>query len=232
MNEELGMLFSNIQSLLAEIGQALGIGGQAPAQPAADQTAEMQKQEMTDEEKKKQEDLAKGLEETPSDGVTATDSAETRADETATDISEENTNEVAKALFAILKGTMDKKDASKPKIEKSSSNEVLAEMTKVLKQLAVNQTEIQKKQTDTESAIMNILKGLKIADEVEKSIQTQPVQKGLNNPKDNEQIAKLLKALTSKGEEEKTETAFDRSQYVQKSLRNPEILKALTGIKG
>jgi hypothetical protein len=230
MNEELGMLFSNIQSLLAEIGQALGIG-QAPAQPAADQSAEMQKQEMTDEEKKKQEEMAKGLEQTPSDGVTANDKAETRIEEPASDITEENVDEVAKSLVKILKGAMDKKDASKPKVEKSNNNEVLAEMTKVLKQLATNQSEIQKKQTDTESAIMNILKGLKIADEVEKSIQ-RPIQKGLNDPKGNEQVAMLLKALTNKGGEEKTETAFDRSQYVQKSLRNPEILKALTGIKG
>jgi hypothetical protein len=173
--------------------------------------------------------MQKTLDQTPSEGVTANDSAEERADEAASDTTEENVDDVAKALAVILKQKMDKKHSAKPKIQKSNDNEVLAEMTKVLKQLAQNQNEMQQKQSDTETAIMNILKGLKIADEVEKSIQ--PENKGLNNPKDNEQVANLLKALTKgKEKEEDTDSPYKRSEYVQKKLRNPDILKALTGV--
>jgi hypothetical protein len=228
MNEELGMLLSNIQSLLTEIGQALGIG-QAPAQPEAPEIQEAAKQEGEEEEKDPNE-MQKTLDQTQSEGVTANDSAEERADEAASDTTEENVDDVAKALAVILKQKMDKKDSAKPKIQKSNDNEVLAEMTKVLKQLANNQNEMQQKQSDTETAIMNILKGLKIADEVEKSIQ--PENKGLNNPKDNEQVANLLKALSQGKDkkEEDTDSPYKRSEYVQKKLRNPDILKALTGV--
>ncbi len=233
MNEELMSLLGNIQALLNEIKQALG--GQSAETPPVNANANATKQqELTDEEKKKKEEemktAKKGIENTPSAGVDANDDSKKRIEEEP-GVNEENIKDVTKALGLILK-EFNKKNDNKMDIQKSTSdNEVLKDITDVLKQLASNMSNLQKKQETSEEAIMHILKGLKIADEVEKSLSQQQtqVQKGLNNVPDNEKMKNFIKSLiTNNKQDEHESTSFGRREFVQKGLRDINLLKAMT----
>ncbi|MCJ7507835.1 MAG: hypothetical protein MUO85_03775 [candidate division Zixibacteria bacterium] len=242
--EELMTLLGNVQALLDEIKQTIG-GGQPKTETAPPVVAAKAETAMTEEEKKKKEEelkaktasmAKKAVENTPSAGVDANDDSKKRIEEEP-GVNEENVKDVAKQLGVFLKQFKSKNDNSFSVQKDTTNSDMFKEITDVLKQLASNQSNIVKRQETTDEALMNILKGLKIADEVEKSLsiaQKQPVQKGLTNGVDNEKMVNLIKSLTKndkiKSDEEHEPTAFGRSNFIRKSLHNVDVLKALTGI--
>jgi hypothetical protein len=239
-SNELVTILGNIDSLLNEIKQALGINAGAGEETnkavveenPKDKENQGSEQEMQPANKSK---LKKAVLETPSEGTTASDDAEKRQEEDASKVSTDNVKDLEKSLIMTLKSFLNKNE-NKPNVTKDNgNNKILSDMSEVLKQLALNQSEIQKKQNDTDLAIMNVLKGLKIADEVEKSIvdtEKNKVQKGFTNSVDNEKMAKFVKSLidVNKDDNEPTNfTAQGRNDSIQKSLHNVDILKALIG---
>jgi hypothetical protein len=216
MNEELMNLLANIQALLTEVSQTLGGGQQeAPVQEA---------EEPKVEDKNNPQVAQKAVVETTNDDVDANASADERLNDDNTETSQKNTEEMAKSILDALSKQIVEKEA---KIEKSNNDKVLTDIATAIKAMASNQVAIQNQTKENETAIMNVLKALKIENEVLKIVEpAKPVQKGLNA--DNDNMEKLIKALTGKKEED-TNTPRERDEYVQKNLRDVNVLKYFTG---
>jgi hypothetical protein len=247
-SNEIVTMIGNIDALLNEIKQALGLNQGAGEEGATEATmneedqgnqqvaakGKFRKGDAANEDKKDDEKIAekcnKAVVETGSDGVTANDSADERQEEEATDTSEENMDKLAKALMTVMGGSVQKTKKVNPnaRIEKA-----LADIATVLKSMANEQNVLKSKQSETELALVNVLKGFGIADEVIKNVETpkkQVVQKGYTNSVDNERMTTFLKSLVGKEESNTNKfTAQARNEDVMKSLRSPEMLNYLIG---
>ena len=217
MNEELMNMLANIQALLNEVTQTLG-GGQ-------EETVVQETEEPEIEDKDNPQIAQKAVVETTNDDVDANATAEERLNDDNTETSQKNTEEMAKSILDALSKQIVKKEA---KIQKSNNDKALTDIATAIKAMASNQVAIQNQTKENETAIMNVLKALKIENEVLKIVEPakKPVQKGLNA--DNDNMEKLIKALTGKREED-TNTPRERDEYVQKNLRDINVLKYFTG---
>jgi len=218
MNEELMTLLANIQALLNEVSQALGAGQESQPMEAAEPDTGVD----PEEQKKPPYMAQKAVVETTNDDVDANAPADERLNDDNTETSQENTDEMAKSILdAISKFAVKKEE----KVDKS--DKVLQEIATALKAMASNQVVMKNQVATQDEAIKNILKGLKIEDEVLKIVETaKPVQKGLNA--DNDNMERLIKALTGKKEED-TQTPMERENYVRKNLKDINVLKYFTG---
>jgi ATP-dependent Clp protease ATP-binding subunit ClpA len=231
-NEELVTLLGNIQALLNEVSQALGSGqAQAGAQVNSAQ---------------------KSVEATSDDAVNANDPAKTRLDGDNEEDSQKNKEELAKSIATAvvnqLKKQEEKKDEGKKDdkedkedkkgdiVEKSQNDKIISDIASAMKLMASNQAELKNQVKENETAVLNVLKALKIEDEVLKGIETPKaaiVQKGLNDSGDNEKMQTLLKSLLGKKEEEVvTDTPQKREEFVRKNMTDVNVLKYFTGQLG
>lgn len=224
-NEQMTLL-NNILSLLKEIMQT----GDEVIEPAdltegtpAEFSMLKEEEDVTEEysEEIDEEELKKDLTSTESDSATANDDAEERVEDPEPDASQENVQEVAKMLQMFKKMNAVKKSK---KIDPSTR--ILNDLVKVTKSIA-------DKQKTTDDALINVLKGLGIADEIEKSnnIQVKTVTKGLNDTADvNKTLEYLVNAI--KGNEKTKETLQgDNIGEVRKSFKNVDFLKGLIAPK-
>lgn len=229
-NEQMTLL-NNILSLLKEIMQT----GDEVIEPADNtegaptefsmfkEDKEDKEEDVTEEysEEIDEEDLKKDLTSTESDGATANDDAEERVEDPEPEASQTNMQEVAKMLQMFKKMNAVKKSK---KIDPSAR--ILNDLVKVTKSIA-------DKQKTTDNALINVLKGLGIADEIEKAnnLQAEVVTKGLNNTADvNKTLEYLVNAI--KGNEKNKETLQgDNINEVRKSFKNVDFLKGLIAPK-
>lgn len=219
MDGEISTLLNNNLALLQEIKQMLEGGQSAPEQNNILENQNMTKAENEGSPEDEKEDAAelaqKALVQSETDSADANDSPEDRIDEQKPEATEENAKEVAKQLMRLLGG--------KAPVKKSlvnPSDKIQQETLKVLKAMAV-------KQQETEQAIVNILKGMGIADEVKKSVDyqaQQTVRKTQNN--DVKELAQVFKDFLSVSQGKESEN-LSKDQKVRKTLSNPSILAGL-----
>lgn len=219
-NEQMTLL-NNILSLLKEIMQTgdevLEPSDLTEGAPAEFSLLKEDNIEEGPEEESNEDDLKKDLTSTESEGATANDDAEERIEDPEPEASQANMQEVAKMLQMFKKiNTVKKSKKINP------STRVLNELVKTTKSIA-------NKQKITDEALINVLKGLGIADEIEKAnnIQAEVVTKGFNDTADvNKTLEYLANAI--KGNENKEETLRgDNMGEVRKSFRNVDFLKGL-----
>jgi hypothetical protein len=219
--QDLNSLISQLQQMISsESGPAM-----QPDNPLSDQQPDAEKGTGTTEDDQM---IEKGLETTPSDGATANDNSDTRVADPQTPQGDVNEKEVTKATKALLE--MLQKNNQNKGIQKSISNpdtqvlNTLNEIVKVTKSLT-------EKVNDQEIAMKNILEGLGVVEQVEKSYQidnnnNNQVQKGLRNQNDfNNALEIITKALQVKPD---TSNTYQTPREVaRKTFQNPSILTAM-----
>jgi hypothetical protein len=214
--QDLNSLISQLQQMISsEAGPAM-----QPDNPLPDQQPDAEKGTGTPED---DEMIEKGLETTPSDGATANDDSDTRITDPQTPQGDINEKDVAKTLLKILQ-------KNNQSLQKSVSNQdtqvlnTLNEIVKVTKSLT-------EKVNDQEIAVKNILEGLGVVEQVEKSYQidnnkNNQVQKGLRNQNDfNNALELITKALQVKPDT--SNTYQTPREIARKTFQNPSILKAM-----
>jgi len=228
-NEE-KVLLNNIMSLVQQLLQSEGseeMTGEEDMQSGNELEANdevlmaLDAEDKEDKKDEKDEEVNKSTIDTPSDGSVANDDSEELIEEPLTNITEETIDEVAKAILNKIGFKSNVKKSVKN--DSSSTNKVLNELVKINKNLLA-------RQEVTENAIGNLINGLGIANEIEKSYavkEEQQVRKGLNNPKDAEAtLAYIAKALNIQSVE-KEESTLSNIDKVRKSLADKSILASL-----
>lgn len=228
--EEVAVL-SNIQSLIGELMQMSG----SPSPDAAldtpsEEDVMMAKGYEGKDDEDEEDKTVKGLENTPSDGVTASDDAEERMDEVETEITEESVQEVAKTLMKLLGGKTKKKSAPAP-----TMTDLMRSMVEVQKS---SQTQI----NELGTAFENLLTGMGLADQFK--IAQKSVKKSVNQPNmsnDNEVLMTYIKKSlmgentvdsnedNSTVRKTKASQLQNNSQLVRKNLGNRSVLAGLIG---
>jgi hypothetical protein len=226
MDGEVLTLLNNNLSLLNEIKQIVEGSGEEVQESKEDLIPDDKMENVDDkgeevekgEEDDKDEDVEKGLVDTPSDGVTGNDDAEEKVSGNSPEFSEDNAESVAKAMM-ILANKMFKKP-----VKKSMTNEqrVQSETLRVLKTMA-------QKQEETEKAIVNILKGFGIAEQVEKSVNYKKIEKSESRAIGTNDLRQLIDAIKGdKVEKSEIPTEWnDKRSKVLKTLGNSQFLSAL-----
>jgi hypothetical protein len=198
---------------------------EAPGDIKMTKSVKKGEKQMNEEDKKddeKDEEVKKSTISTPADNDdTARDDAEKRIDDESTNITDEAIDEVAKA---IAKKLFKSKEVKKSE-NNLTTNQLLNEIVKVQKSLLARQEE-------TENALSNMIKGLGIADEINKSYEvqkSQEVKKGLNNKSDVEATLNyLIEKGVIKSNQEVEKDYTSNIDKVRKTLGNSSLLSALT----
>jgi hypothetical protein len=230
VNKELSpeeqMILSNISSLLTEIQQGTS---NTPSEepPVMEQegtpSEELENNPEEDLGEKEVKMILKAIEETSSDGATASDDAEERIDDPLPDASQENVDEVAKTLGRLLLRAQ--KSRVKKSAPKSASTEILSKLTTIIK----NQDN---KINELSEALTHVLKGLGMAKQLEIAKEEEGNRRkvGKSAVSQNEELTKALKSIvdTIKGQSS-TEgvNKMNNREKVQKSLGNRENLRGL-----
>jgi hypothetical protein len=209
LSAEEATLLSNIRSMVDELEQINA--GEATA--SYDPEDKMEKMDGEEEELDiviaPEDDEEEGMMKArkSDEGPTANDKAEERL-ETTDEESEKNIAAV-KALIA----RMDRK----LRAEKSKSQQTDVVVLKAIKMIAKRQDEI-------EEAFTHILKGMGVADQIEKSIVSKPKEK----PVQSTDVAAVLKSLLGQAAPAQEPAPRD-SNEVRKSLASRSVLTALLG---
>ena len=203
LSAEEATLLSNIRSMVDELEQINA--GEATASADEEDLDIVISPEEDDEDEKKKLMMSKSDE-----GPTANDKADERL-ETTDEETEKNINAV-KALIA----RMDRKI----RVERSRKTE---RDTLVLKAIGV----IAQRLDVQEQAIMNLIKGLGVADEIQKSITPRKKVK----PVQSTDVQAVLKSLLGQAaaDEKKEDDSPRPKDSVRKSLADRKVLTALLG---
>ena len=203
LSAEEATLLSNIRSMVDELEQINA--GEATASADEEDLDIVISPEEDDEDEKKKLMMSKSDE-----GPTANDKADERL-ETTDEETEKNINAV-KALIA----RMDRKI----RVERSRKTE---RDTLVLKEICV----IAQRLDVQEQAIMNLIKGLGVADEIKKSITPRKKVK----PVQSTDVQAVLKSLLGQAaaDEKKEDDSPRPKDSVRKSLADRKVLTALLG---
>jgi phosphopantothenate synthetase len=202
------MEFANvIEDLMSSMNQlksmlAVEAGAQVEPTDIMEPMEATEDQDMLEKGTGSEEDenmIEKGLEQTPSDGATASDDVEERVEDPQTDQGEANENEVVKQLLSLLSKNTVKKSVSKEDKVVAAVNE----LTQVVKTLA-NRT------NDTELAVKNILEGFGISEQVNKSVTATTKQMPQRQPEDIEAVVKSLGAILKGDSKSETTSHFKK----------------------
>ena len=224
--EEIAVV-NNIKALIDEL---LTMGAQNEEMVAEPEMLTEEKQiDQTDhppedEEEIGKEEVIKGIEETTSDGSTANDDAGIRDDGNKTDINEETVDEVTKALMQLIK----QKKTTQKSVSNNNNNiaPVLNELTKVIKSM-------NNRQEETEKALESILKGLGVAEAIQKD-ETEKIEK--SKPiRSNKELEKVLEyVLKTIGSDKQVEKESENKTYAgntnQNALARKSIASFLPGL--
>lgn len=210
-------ILSNIASLISQLMQS------SPEVPMMEEASVMEAEaavpEFNEEDKDKMVD--KGLEQTPSEGATASDDTEERIDDPVPEPSAENVQEIAKAILSMIK---------RPVVQKSASG-VNPQITQILSEVVKIQKSNQDQLSAIQTAFGHILKGLGIADQLEvaksKNEQEQKVAKSvdLTNKQLLDFINASLQNVQKSGSEEKVQKS--NAQVVHDNLSDRNVLGAI-----
>jgi hypothetical protein len=208
LSAEESTLLSNIRSMVDELEQ-INAGEAAASYDPEDKMEKMDGEDDLDIVIAPEDDEEEGMMKAAKsdEGPTANDKAEERL-ETTDEESEKNIAAV-KALIA----RMDRK----LRAEKSKSQQTDVVVLKAIKMIAKRQDEI-------EEAFTHILKGMGVADQIEKSIVSKPKEK----PVQSTDVAAVLKSLLGQAAPAQEPAPRD-SNEVRKSLASRSVLTALLG---
>lgn len=216
-------IFNNLLALVDELEKLEGqeLMQDAPEDAMGQQLEEMKgcdtmkQEEQTDRPVEEVEEIAKGIEQTSSEGSTASDDAGERDMGNATDTMDENVQMLAKALLQMAGKSVEAKKSVAPK--NNDLTTAINTLTTVVKSLATQQNE-------QATAIESILKGLGVAEQIEKSAPTKKVEKQeLTSSKElNSILEYVAKSIETqqKGESVPTHQPghFNQNEQARKSI--------------
>lgn len=239
MDGEVSTLIADIQSLLAQIEQVSGNGGEmengGKVEMAENEKPEMMGDDdagnkleaikkilkaMAGEDEGSEEDKKEDKVEKSDEGPNASDDAEERIDDGQGEVNEKNVNEVAKALVKMLGVKTVAK--SKPK-QSGDIDRVLKALEKIADRVG-----------EQEKAIIGIYEGLGVADEIKKSAKVETVEKSRprNDPNEIKKSAEYIREMLGLETPNKDKSVEGRFSLQKALLENDGLaLRAMMSTK-